>query len=66
MPIYYDVSVIQAIELNDQIRKSAFTFELVNNQLKVFPIPNATGQLFIQYIKVDERNAPTRSCLFRK
>jgi hypothetical protein len=59
MPIYYDVSVIQAIELNDQIRKSAFTFELVNNQLKVFPIPNQTGQLFIQYIKVDERNAPT-------
>jgi hypothetical protein len=61
MPIYYDVSVIQAIELNDQIRKSAFTFELVNNRLKVFPIPNATGQLFIQYIKVDERNAPTSS-----
>lgn len=59
MPIYYDVSVIQAIELNDQIRKSAFTFELVNNRLKVFPIPNAQGQLFIQYIKVDERNAPT-------
>jgi len=59
MPIYYDVSVIQAIELNDQIRKSAFTFELVNNKLRVFPIPNATGQLFIQYIKVDERNAPT-------
>jgi len=63
MPIYYDVSVIQAIELNDQIRKSAFTFELVNNQLKVFPIPNATGQLFIQYIKVDERNAPTTPAL---
>ena len=59
MPIYYDISVIQAIELNDTIRKSAFTFELVNNQLKVFPIPNAQGQLFIQYIKVDERNAPT-------
>lgn len=59
MPIYYDLSVIQAIEMNDQIRKSAFSFELVNNQLKIFPIPNATGQLFIQYIKVDERNAPT-------
>ena len=59
MPVYYDVSVIQAIELNDQIRKSAFTFELVNNNLRVFPIPNGQGQLFIQYIKVDERNAPT-------
>mgnify|MGYP003630209460 FL=1 len=61
MPIYYDISVIQAIELSDMVRKSAFTFELINNQLKVFPIPNAPGQLFIQYIKVDERNAPTSS-----
>jgi len=59
MPIYFDVSVIQAIELNDQIRKSAFSFELINNNLRIFPIPNAEGQLFIQYIKVDERNAPT-------
>jgi hypothetical protein len=58
MPIYYDVSVIQAIELNDQIRKSAFSFELVNNKLKVFPIPTTTGQLRFQYILVDERNAP--------
>ena len=46
MPIYYDVSVIQAIELNDTIRKSAFTFELVNNKLRIFPIPNQEGQLF--------------------
>ena len=58
MPIYYDVSVIQAIELNDQVRKSAFSFELVNNQLKIFPIPKNTGQLFFQYIKQRERNSP--------
>ena len=58
MPIYYDVSVIQAIELNDQIRKSAFSFELVNNQLKVFPIPTTTGQLYFQYISKRERNSP--------
>ena len=61
MPIYYDVSVIQAIELNDTIRKSAFTFELVNNKLRIFPIPNQEGQLFIQYIQVNDRNAPTGS-----
>ena len=48
MPIYYDVSVIQAIELNDTIRKSAFTFELVNNKLRIFHIPNQEGQLLIQ------------------
>jgi hypothetical protein len=59
MPIYYDVSVIQAIELNDQIRKSAFSFELVNNRLRIFPIPTTAGRVRFQYIKVDERNAPT-------
>ena len=59
MPIYYDISVIQAIELNDQVRKSAFSFELINNNIRVFPIPNQEGQLFFKYILVDERNSPT-------
>ena len=36
MPIYFDVQKIQSIEFNDQIRKSAYTFELVNNKLKIF------------------------------
>lgn len=61
MPIYYDVSVIQAIELNDQVRRSAFSFELINNQLRIFPVPNRAGQLFFKYILVDERNSPTSS-----
>jgi hypothetical protein len=30
MPIYFDVQKIQAIELNDQIRKSAYSFEITN------------------------------------
>ena len=64
MPIYFDVQKLQAIELNDQIRKSAFTFELVNNNLRLFPIPqNVTpgfnDKLFFHYIKVDERNDVT-------
>jgi len=61
MPIYYDISVIQAIEMNDTVRKSAFSFELLNNNLRIFPIPNRSGQLFFKYIKVNERNAPTSS-----
>ena len=40
MPTYYDALKIQAIELNDQIRKSAYSFELINNNmLKLFPNP---------------------------
>ena len=62
MPIFFDVMKIQAIEFNDQIRKSSFSFELVNNQLRLFPIPTniqlgLNGKLFFHYIKVEERDS---------
>lgn len=57
MPIYFDVQKIQAIEFNDQIRRSAYSFELVNNQLRVFPIPTFDRVLWFNYIKKSERNA---------
>jgi hypothetical protein len=57
MPINYDLQKIQAIEFNDQIRKSQYTFELVNNQLKLFPIPVVHYQdLWFQYILESDRN----------
>ena len=60
MPINYDMQKIQAIEFNDQIRKSQYTFELINNQLKIFPIPIQRGiqSLCFEYVKVDEINKP--------
>lgn len=57
MPASYDVLKMQAIEFNDQIRKSTFTFELVNNQLKVFPIPTVTGSLIFEYYKNTDKEA---------
>lgn len=57
MPIYEDLLRIQAIEFNDQIRKSAHTFNIVNNKLKIFPIPNATsrmGRLWFEYYVKDD------------
>jgi len=64
MPIFFDVMKIQAIEFNDQIRKSAFSFELVNNQLRLFPIPTRihlglNDSLNFHYIKVSERDSIT-------
>ena len=59
MPINYDLQKIQAIEFNDQIRKSQYTFELVNNQLKIFPIPIVHyHDLWFQYILESDRNQP--------
>ena len=62
MPIFFDVMKVQAIEFNDQIRKSAFSFDLVNNNIRIFPIPTNVNdsfrhQLFFHYIKVSERDS---------
>ena len=60
MPINYDLAKIQAIELNDQIRKSQYTFELVNNKLRIFPIPNNTAITYMSfhYVKLEDTNNP--------
>ena len=58
MPLNFDLMKLQAIELNDQIRKSAFSFDIIDNQLKLFPIPTTSYSLYFNYIKVSERNSP--------
>ncbi|NBO23479.1 hypothetical protein EBU94_09110, partial [bacterium] len=55
MPIYFDLEKIQAIEFNDQIRRSAYTFEIRNNVLKIFPIPSLATPLFFEYILKSDR-----------
>ena len=61
MPASYDVAKIQSIEFNDQIRKSAYSFQLVNNKLTVFPLPKRNGKLRFEYYKVSEKKAATFS-----
>ena len=55
MPASYDALKVQAIEFNDQIRRSAYSFELRNNQLKVFPIPTREGTLLFEYVKLSDK-----------
>ena len=55
MPLNYDLQTLQAIEMNDQIRRSNYSFEIHNNKLRVFPIPASSGSLYFEYIKRDER-----------
>ena len=51
MPIFEDLLRIQQIEFNDQIRKSAHTFNIVDNKLTIFPRPAASTikELWIDY-----------------
>ena len=50
MPMYFDVLKLQAIELNDTIRKSSYHYEIEQDQyLKLFPIPTRTYKLWFEY-----------------
>ena len=55
MPINADILRTQAIELNDQIRKSSYSFELINNKLRLFPIPTSEYKVYFQYILKEDR-----------
>ena len=56
MPLNYDLQTIQAIELNDQVRRSNFSFEVKNNKVRIFPIPTTgSANLWFEYIKRDDR-----------
>jgi hypothetical protein len=56
-PIFEDLLRMQAIEFNDLVRKSGYSFELVNNKLKIFPIPTFDMKLHFQYLLGTERDA---------
>lgn len=65
MPISFDIQKLQAIEFSDQIRRSNYSFELINNKLRIFPIPKEDYTLYFQYLLKSERlansitNSPT-------
>lgn len=55
MPASFDILKVQAIEFNDTIRRSAYSFELVNNTLRIFPVPKKASTLMFDYYKVNEK-----------
>ena len=57
MPLFFDLQRIQAIKLNDQIRRAQFSFEIQNNQLKLFPVPPSKYNVWIEYVKGSERDS---------
>jgi hypothetical protein len=58
MPFSYDLQKIQAIEFNDQIRKSNYSFEIINNKIRLFPVPaDDVHVLHFHYLLKSERLA---------
>ena len=64
MPLSYDMQTVQAIEMSNDFRLSNYTFELINNKLRIFPVPTNEDviedggyrtHIWFQYIKKDDR-----------
>ena len=59
-PISYDLARANAIETSDLIRKSAYSFEIHNNNLRIFPKPQSSDNgekiWFEYYVKDQIRN----------
>jgi len=56
MPVFEDLLRIQSIEFNDMVRKSQYSFSLINNKIRLFPKPTSNYKLYFDYILTSERN----------
>ena len=62
MPLSFDVAKIQAIELNDTIRKSGYHFNIEDNRyLRLFPVPNKDYTLHFEYQLKSVANDPIKN-----
>ena len=60
-PLYDDLLRLQMIEFNDKVRKSQYGFDIQNNRVRVFPIPqygDNNMKIHFHYVLESERNNP--------
>ena len=48
-PMHADLLRLQAIEFNDQIRKSHFSFDIHGDDIRIYPVPGTQGSMATQY-----------------
>lgn len=54
MPLYETLLRTQAIEFNDQIRRSQYSFEIHNNKIRFMPVPGGE-RIYFQYSVREEK-----------
>lgn len=59
MPAYEDLLRIQAIEINDMIRKSQYGFEVSNNIIRFSPVFKESKVIWFDYMVVDDKQSNT-------
>ncbi len=62
LPLSYDLQMMQGVEMFRDVLFSQFTFQLINNKLRIFPIPTSVdqgGQLWFEYMLKSEEDCAT-------
>ncbi len=63
-PMSYDLARANAIETNDLVRKSAYSFELINNKMRIFPLPeddDAGNKIYFHYYRRNDKVGLTQT-----
>lgn len=60
-PLYDDLLRLQAIEFNDMVRKSQYGFDIQNNRVRLFPVPEHGYTVHFHYILESDRSNPVVS-----
>jgi len=58
LPIYADILRLQAIEFNDLVRRSGYSFEIINKKMRMFPVPSTAFSVWFDYILTSDRGDP--------
>jgi len=58
LPIWEDVLRAQQLEMSHRIRRSNYSYSLVNNVLKLYPVPTRDVKLHFTYFNVGEGDDP--------
>ena len=55
-PLSMDLQMFQAIEMSNTVRRSNYSFEITNNNVRIFPIPtDSLDRLYFHYILKSQR-----------
>lgn len=49
LPMSFDVMRAQSVKLSDDIRKSAYSYEIINNKLRITPCPKSSFKIHFRY-----------------
>jgi len=59
LPAYHDLLRLQAVEFNDHIRRSQYSYKLNNGVVTLMPIPDHDFSLWFDYVYADEADGIT-------